>query len=148
MMESASLSGGLASIFSSTAFVSTFELFKADDFKSMIEKVVVGIAASNPGMSAYQLRKVLLGNQSGFMLLMTYMYTISTDTNLLEGNPIVAAIEQSIPRPVVTMIESLKGGKSSRAISVEGETNKEGALVAAVEELWTALLPPIRGFGD
>ena len=44
---------GLAKIFSNTTFTSTFEMFQAEDFKSTIETVVVGIAASNPGMSAF-----------------------------------------------------------------------------------------------
>ncbi len=127
--------GGLASIFSSTAFASTFEMFKIEDFKRMIEKVVVGIAASNPSMSAYQLRKVLLVDQSGFMVLMTYLYNISTNTDLLDDNPIVAAIESSIPGPVVTMIKSLTESKSgspeaARGLSKEGE----GGLVATTVE--------------
>ena len=91
----------------------------------MIQQVVVGIAASNPDLSAYQLRKVLLGDQSGFMLLMTYMYNISMDTTLLEGNPIVASIEQSIPRPVKAMIVSLKGAAPATAASAPATAASE-----------------------
>ena len=95
---------GLAKIFSNTTFTSTFEMFQAEDFKSMIETVVVGIAASNPGMSAYQLRKALLVDQSGFMVF-DLPVQHQHEHQLVEGNPIVKAIESSIPGPVVTILD-------------------------------------------
>ena len=121
--------GSLASIFSSTAFSSSFDAFRVHDFKAMIEQVAVGIASSNKQASAYELRRVLLNGQSGFMLLMTYMYQISASTNLLEDNPIVSSIKEAIPGPVKTMIEALTSAqidsKSAPTASSSAENENE-----------------------
>jgi hypothetical protein len=122
--------GGLASIFSSTAFSASFDTFQVHDFKAMIEQVAVGVASSNKQVSAYELRHVLLNGQSGFMLLMTYMYQISANTDLLEGNPIVASIKEAIPGPVKSMIEALTsaqvGSKSATTASSSAENDDNG----------------------
>ncbi len=138
---------GLASIFSNTAFAATFDKFEVADFKAMIRKVAVGIASSNPNISAYELRKVLLNGQSGFMLLMTYMYQISTSTELLADNPIVAAIEQAIPAPVKAMIDSvssLRTDKNTEANTGERTGNGEpfpsiGLELQTVDDMMRAL---------